>query len=135
MLQNHVRIITTAFSGAMGIKTKIMAVVSSKTLFHYTSTLDAVKAILESKGFWPMYCIEYGWDCYFAVPMCCFCDIPLSLINSHMETYGHFGIGMSKKWGIDNGLSPVTYQVKTSYYGRRLKNRYRKICKEKNLRK
>lgn len=79
-----------------------MAVVSSKTLFHYTSTLDAVKAILKSKGFWPMYCIEYGWseDFYFAVPQCSFCDIPLSLIKSHVKKYGHFGIGMSKSWGI-----------------------------------
>lgn len=112
-----------------------MAVVSSETLFHYTSSLKIVKDILKCKGFWPKYCIEYGWDCYFAVPMCCFCDIPLSLINSHMETYGHFGIGMSKKWGIDKGLSPVMYLVKTSYYGKILKNRYRKICKEKMLEK
>ena len=108
---------------------KVMAVVSSETLFHYTSSLKIVKDILKSKGFWPKYCIEYGWDCYFAVPMCCFCDIPLSLINSHVEKYGHFGIGMSKKWGIDKGLSPVMYQVKTSFYGSILKNKYRNICK------
>lgn len=107
-----------------------MAVVSSKTLFHYTSTLDAVKAILKSKGFWPMYCIEYGWseDFYFAVPQCSFCDIPLSLIKSHVKKYGHFGIGMSKSWGIKKGLSPVMYQITTSGYGRKLKKKFEKIC-------
>lgn len=30
--------------------------------------------------------------------MVCFCDV-----------YGHYGIGLTKEWGIRNGVSPVLY--------------------------
>jgi hypothetical protein len=41
--------------------------------------------------------------------MVCFCDIPLSQIHNHAEKYQKNGIGLSKKWGINNGLNPVFY--------------------------
>lgn len=94
-------------------------VVSSNTLFQFTRDFDTILKILESKGFWPKYCIEFGWrdksKTDFAVPQCCFCDIPLSAINNHMKTYGDYGIGMTKEWGINKGLSPVMYVIPNSH--------------------
>jgi hypothetical protein len=46
--------------------------------------------------------------------MVCFCDLPLSRINNHLNIYGNYGIGLTKKWGIRNGISPVLYVHKNS---------------------
>lgn len=57
------------------------------------------------------------------VPMVCFCDIPLSMLEKHMNGYewifegrgqkvngyGQFGLGMTKEWGIEMHLNPVAY--------------------------
>lgn len=88
--------------------------ISSNTLFQFTKSIDTLEAILKSKGFWPRYCIEFGWKQEFAVPMCCFCDTPLAAIKPHMDFYGHYGIGMSKEWAIKKGISPVMYHIKES---------------------
>ena len=89
-------------------------VVSSNTLFHFTKEYTTLLAILKSKGFWPRYCVEEGWQEEFAVPESCFCDIPLSAIQPHIEKYGRFGLGMSKEWGKAQKLSPVLYYLKDS---------------------
>lgn len=86
---------------------------SSNALFHFTSSLDVLKLILNDQSFWPQYCIEYDKgkledDSYYAVPMVCFCDIPLSAIQEHISDYGNYGIGMSKQWAKKN-VSPITY--------------------------
>jgi len=95
-------------------------VVSSNTLFQFTRNLETLVKILSSAGFWPRYCIEFGWReklAYdFAVPQCCFCDIPLSAIQSHMGFYGEYGIGMTKDWGIEKGISPVMYVIPNSHF-------------------
>ena len=92
--------------------------VSSNTLFHFTSKYETLCSILKSQGFWPRYCIEYGWgkerNFNLAVAQCCFCDIPLSLIQDHTKTYGEYGLGMSKNWGIEHNLSPLHYYVNNS---------------------
>ncbi|MCG3165051.1 MAG: hypothetical protein POELPBGB_00811 [Bacteroidia bacterium] len=41
--------------------------------------------------------------------MVCFCDIPVSQLKDHMWTYGKFGIGLTKEWGMKNKLSPILY--------------------------
>jgi hypothetical protein len=41
--------------------------------------------------------------------MVCFCDIPLSRINDHVQFYGEFGLGLTRQWGLRNKLSPVLY--------------------------
>ena len=95
-------------------------VVSSNTLFQFTNSIDTIVKILQSGGFWPRYCIEFGWrhrlGVDFAVPQCCFCDIPFSAIQYHISFYGDYGIGMTKDWGIRNGLSPVMYVLSGSHF-------------------
>ena len=90
----------------------------SHTLFHFTRSLDALKSILVS-GFWPQYCMEdMSWQntpginaTFVAVPMVCFCDIPLSRIEEHVNFYGNFGIGMTRDWAVTNGLNPLMYMA------------------------
>ena len=79
-----------------------MSNLSSETLFHFTG-FESLRSILENE-FIPHWCIE---DFYFktndvyakiAIPMVCFCDIPLGNIKEHMDDYGNCGIGMKKSW-------------------------------------
>jgi hypothetical protein len=49
-------------------------------------------------------------DCRSAIPMVCFCDLPIGLIRRHMLTYGGgYGIGLDKSWGLKHGVEPVFY--------------------------
>ena len=86
----------------------------SNTFFHFTKDLNTLTKII-SDGFWPKYCLEdiswqkfNGYD-FFAFPMVCFCDIPITRIDEHVNFYGKYGIGMSREWGEKNGLNPVFY--------------------------
>ncbi len=96
-----------------------MSIISSNTLFHFTNSADKIISILKN-GFAPRFCLEeLGYELFFdmkhgkqdetAVPMTCFCDLPLSKIDKHLEFYGSYGIGLSKEWGQQNGLTPLTY--------------------------
>jgi hypothetical protein len=95
-----------------------MSVISSNTLFHFTNSATNLIDIIKG-GFKPRFCLEeLGSDLFFqeshndleeAIPMTCFCDLPLSQIGSHLEFYGYYGIGLSKEWGMENGLTPITY--------------------------
>ncbi|MDE6643975.1 MAG: hypothetical protein K2K27_07730 [Muribaculaceae bacterium] len=92
--------------------------ISSNSLFHFTSQLNFLEDILK-KGFWPRYCKEYGWGnkfIDFAVPMVCFCDIPLSMIKDHTKFYGGYGIGVSRKWIYSHkSITPVQYIATSSF--------------------
>lgn len=92
---------------------------SSNTLFHFTSKADYLVDIIKN-GFKPRFCLEEEMlyklltskkkvETETAIPLTCFCDLPLSKILSHLEFYGSYGIGLSKDWGMSNGLSPVNY--------------------------
>tara|TARA_R110002020_G_scaffold409643_1_gene619332 strand:- start:695 stop:1447 length:753 start_codon:yes stop_codon:yes gene_type:complete len=52
----------------------------------------------------------------FAVPMVSFSDLRLSELKNNIGTYGKFGIGLTKKWAIDNGLNPVMYASQDSLF-------------------
>lgn len=85
----------------------------SHTLFHFAKNIDTLKSVLLN-GFWPRYCLEdFSWynpqTGYVSYPMVCFCDIPLTRIGDHVQFYGEYGIGVTKQWGVANGLSPVVY--------------------------
>ena len=94
-----------------------MPVISSNTLFHFTPKIERLKKILLN-GFRPNYCME-NLDAIqkkgeavlnpLAIPMVCFCDLPLSQISKHCVHYGNYGLGMKKDWAKDYGISPVIY--------------------------
>jgi hypothetical protein len=54
--------------------------------------------------------------------MVCFCDIPLSQIANHVNTYGRYGIGMKKDWGVLNRLNPVVYLSEYSHLDFKVRN-------------
>ncbi|MBC7776163.1 MAG: hypothetical protein H7246_12075 [Phycisphaerae bacterium] len=94
-----------------------METLSSNTLFHFTGNASYLVSILQ-EGFKPRYCLENFSMFEFilgtentelAVPMVCFCDIPLSKVKDHVVKYGSFGIGMTKDWGIREKVSPLMY--------------------------
>lgn len=99
--------------------------ISANTLFHFTSSMNYLRSILEN-NFWPKLCVEH--NTFFptemermAIPMVCFCDIPLGNIETHMNKYGNYAIGLSYKWAIKNGLNPVWYLRSKSREGHLLK--------------
>lgn len=96
--------------------------ISSHSFFHFTHNIETIKAIL-ANGFWPKYCKEHNWKktyVDYAVPMTCFCDIPLTQINNHVGVYGKFGIGIRHSWIIKNkDIYPINYvSIKTKIYNR-----------------
>ena len=86
--------------------------ISANTLFHFTSRYDTLISILQSKIF-PRLCLErgvwYSGDKKWAIPMVCFCDIPLSNIAEHTKQYGNYAIGIKKTWAIEQGVTPILY--------------------------
>lgn len=83
----------------------------SSNLFHFTKSINYLKEILR-EGFRPRYCIEdlgYINIDFFAFPMTCFCDIPISRISEHTAFYRDYGVGMTKEWGLKNHLVPLIY--------------------------
>ena len=90
---------------------------SSNTIIHFTKKISSLKGILSS-DFKVRYCQENIQSNHssikLAIPMVSFCDIPFSQIIEHVENYGSYGIGLSKKWAESNGLNPVLYLEKKS---------------------
>src|SRR5687767_2676126 len=98
--------------------------VSANTLFHFTKS-QTLEAILASQGFFPQYSDEHFEDilpptsiykiCY--TPLVSFCDLTIMQLTGdslHRESYGEYGLGLTKEWGIKNGVSPVIYVHKES---------------------
>lgn len=90
---------------------------SSNILWHQT-TKDALKKILKDKCFRYSYSLEhiesnaYTLECAF--PMLSLCDIPFADIGEYITKYGGNSIGLSRKWGIRHGITPVIYCEPTS---------------------
>lgn len=108
---------------------------NSSSLFHFTREFGTFKEIL-TKGLRFSYCYEpysdvvakQGWNIEFktgrkvieckgiAIPMICFCDIPLLRTKQHRETFGNYMIGFNKEALIkvinstNYMLNPVQYR-------------------------
>lgn len=108
---------------------KLSENLSSNTLFHFTNSKTSLLRILKY-NFMPRYCLENTdylkgraiEKIEMAYPMVCFCDIPLSKIKNHLDTYGNYGIGLKKTWGYRNSLSPIIYTRKGARTSDNLKN-------------
>ncbi len=95
--------------------------ISANTLFHFTNSFENLESIFVNY-FYPRYCLEdqsylvpTHLPKFAAIPMVCFCDVPLSHINYHTETYGYYCIGLAKEWGQANGINPIMYSLPNSY--------------------
>lgn len=89
---------------------------SANALFHFTNSMENIESILKNE-FYPNYSLEVIQTLddekdEFAIPMVCFCDIPLSQTQAHTTEYGNYAIGLSKAWGIKNNINPVLYTYK-----------------------
>ena len=94
-----------------------MTPINPTSLFHFTSDLEVLKQILRN-GLRFSFCIETfpgalapqksddicdvlhqicNKKVQVAIPMICFCDIPLSRIGCHIKKYGQYGIGLNKQ--------------------------------------
>lgn len=89
-------------------------------IIHFTNDFNIIKSILTSHSFKLRYCGEYFSDkegkiiSNSAHPMVSFSDYNDSELNKKRITYGRYGVALSKKWAIANGLSPVNYVEKNS---------------------
>ncbi|MEI6822848.1 MAG: abortive infection system antitoxin AbiGi family protein [Bacteroidota bacterium] len=100
-----------------------MTLISSNALFHFTDKMENISSILKN-GFYPKYSREKvkinknKGVLDRAIPMVCFCDIPLSQVTIHTKTYGEYGIGLKKEWALKKELNPILYLYENSYFAR-----------------
>ena len=108
--------------------------ISSNSVIHYTNKIENLKGIIEKKGFRVKYCSENVFLNDFitslATPMVCFCDIPLSEVKNHIDSYGSYGIGLFKTWAKKTGLNPVLYIENKSETAIQIKSGYEKLIKD-----
>lgn len=93
-----------------------MPVIHPNTLFHFTKKLTDLQSILQN-GLRLSYCFEeFRGGNGIALPMVCFCDIPLLRTPQHRERYGNYMIGLTKDFfrkDTDFLLNPVMYRYST----------------------
>lgn len=115
--------------------------ISSTSLFHFTSKFDTLVAILES-DFMCQYSTEKFLgivtndqipDLNKGVLMVCFCDIPLSNIDRHIEIYGSYSIGLTKDWAFKKKINPVIYCYPNSDISDAMFNLSRKLIKAESV--
>lgn len=108
--------------------------INASSLLHFTKNINSLKGILEN-GFRYSYCCEKFTQTivtneiypnnsshfrpatnispYIAIPMICFCDIPLTRSIQHAKIYGDFIIGIDKDMAMSlyrSLLNPVLYK-------------------------
>lgn len=108
--------------------------ISTNSIIHYTNSIDILKKIISDQGFKLKYCLEKvttrgGKSYSLGVAMVSFCDIPITEYKKHFKNqsnnnlgyYGDYGLGISKKWAVKNGLNPVLYIDYNSHVGTALR--------------
>lgn len=89
--------------------------IGSNVLCNYMRKPEYLDIILENKAIIPRYNMEpigylnVGIE-KICFPMTCFCDIPFSVVSTHMSKYGRYGIGFDKKSVLEkNKIQPIHY--------------------------
>ncbi|MGC4038811.1 MAG: abortive infection system antitoxin AbiGi family protein [Chitinophagaceae bacterium] len=100
--------------------------ISTNSVIHYTGEINNLKGILECEGFRLKYCSEaldilLNNSLLAAIPIVSFCDIPLSEVKNHIDSYGQYGIGLSKSWAKKSELNPVLYLERESRLSKEFK--------------
>ena len=108
--------------------------ISTNSVIHYTSKIDNLNGILTTEGFKLKYCSEKlvlpdGKSLNGAFPMVSFCDIPLSEVKNHMDSYGSYAIGLTKIWAKKASLNPVLYIEKNSSLTKNIGEQYMRLLK------
>lgn len=90
-----------------------MSVIHPNTLFHFTNKIESLKLIIKN-GLRFSYCFEeFIENVGIAIPMICFCDIPLLRTIEHRHKYGNYMIGIDKNYlrrHLKYVLNPVNYK-------------------------
>lgn len=112
-----------------------------ETLFHFTNEISTLTSILNDGYFKASFSFErlfYQTPMHGStsipdlwVPMVSFCDYKLSEIGHHVLNYGSYGVGMSKRWGIEKGLNPVLYVSDQSRVATSFKNILNQVASAK----
>lgn len=106
---------------------------SSNSLIHLTDKKSDLIKILTG-SFKIKYCHEVinlkgKKPLDMLVPVVSFFDIPFSQLHKHFESYGHYGIGLSKSWARKNKLNPVLYVDNNSNIGNGIRHIFDSITK------
>ena len=111
---------------------------SANTLFNFMKKFKYLEEMIEEKCIYPRYSKE---DFSFLnipnietfyIAMKCFCDIHLHMVSEHKKEFGDYAIGLTKEWGVRNGLQPVIYCNKNSSYVKSIKISYENSNKFKD---
>lgn len=107
---------------------------SANTFFHFMDKEKYLHEIIKDKKMYPRFCEEdissLDLDIKsIRIAMKCFCDIPLHLVSEHKKEYGSYCIGLSKEWGMRNGLQPVIYYNTDSSFTNVFKTSYNAAMK------
>ncbi len=107
---------------------------STNSVIHYTKKIENLNSIISDKSFRIKYCNE-NLDCiiksnnHFAINMVSFCDIPLSDVKKHIDSYGSYGIGLTKSWAKHKGLNPVMYIEENSKLTKNYHKQFERLSK------
>lgn len=86
---------------------------SKQSIFHFTKERETLFAILTDGGFRTAGCLEeielMSTRLKFALDMVSFSDIGPSSLESNLNSYGDYIIGLSKNWAKFKRLNPVNY--------------------------
>ena len=116
----------------------IASLPKANALYRYVRGWKWFRLAIKNGEFIPRFCdedfswMEEGRLRRLLLPLVCFCDIPISNSRSHRRAYGDYTIGLTKKWGTEQGLNPVLYVSKGSDLAQQLSLRFnRKIATAK----
>ncbi len=96
---------------------------SANILCKYMSRATYLQEIIKHMAIIPRYVeeiVDYlGVDNFYsyAIPMICFCDIPLSKVQKHSDAYGKYGIALNKQSILKKvDIQPIMYVNSESAY-------------------